>query len=268
MRKSTLAILIGIFVVINKLRSGSTAENQQKVRNAKELPPDTQKRSTTLIENPDNVRPRDNPIALKPAPAPPKFKKFVAIANLGIGILTLLVLVFQLKLFFDQKEIMKTQSKIMEQQTQFMEKSFLVSERAYVGVGEVKAHIPNREVLVMLQNIGKVPATAVKVKVQQFRATAEGTEQKGTISPWDAGEVELFPGTPMPVVISLEPFEQNEANAIFSKQAILYIVGTIEYMDGFGNSVKTTFAFEYNPPPQDRWVAHSDLSKIFKRPER
>ena len=225
--------------MINKFREGSKAENQRKVEDGKQLPAETQKHSTTLIENPDNLHPRDNPIALDPAAAPSRnwlkrkvrLKKSLEIANQGIAILAFFVLAFQAKLFLDQKEIMNAQSKTLEQQTQFMEKSFRVSERAYVGVGDVTAHIATREVLVMLQNIGKVPATALKVKGQQIRATADGTEQRGTIFTWDAGEVELFPGTPMPVVISLEPFEQNEMNAISSKQEILYIGGIIEYME-------------------------------------
>ena len=116
----------------------------------------------------------------------------------------------------------------------------------------------------MIQNIGQVPAAAVKLQGQHIRAPGQGTDPKGAVFRWEAGAVELFPGTPMPVVVSLEDVEQSELDAISSKTKILYIGGTIQYDDGFGNPEKTTFAFQYAPSPQDRWVAHSDLSKMFK----
>jgi len=183
--------------------------------------------------------------------------------------LAFFVIVIQSFILLQQKEIMNRQSETMSQQstlmdsqTRLMEKSFRVSERAYVGVAKVTVTLENREILILLHNIGHVPAGTVTVQGQQIRTTAEKKDPKGTVFRWDAGEVELFPGTEMPVVVSLEPFEQSEVDAIKNRKELLFIGGTIHYNDGFGNSEKTTFAFQYDPP--DRWIAHSDLSKMFK----
>jgi hypothetical protein len=153
---------------------------------------------------------------------------------------------------------------IYYKQSGLTQKSLRVSERAYVGVETVTADLENREILIKLQNIGHVPASTLSLQGQHIRATTKETDPQGAVFRWDAGAVELFPGTPMPVVVSLENVEQSELDAILSKTKILYIGGTIQYDDGFGNHEKTTFAFRYDPPPKDRWIAHSDLSKTFK----
>jgi hypothetical protein len=221
------------------------------------IAPDDQKRPSTGVHN---AAPSDNPIELDRAnniPSRPDklnrvrlhpwFKRWLPLINLIIAVFAFGVIV---------------------RQTQIMEKSFRVSERAYVGVTNVTANMATHEVLLVLENIGHVPAKAVNLQGQEIRAAPAGDNQKGSIFRWDAGEVQVFPGTPMNVVIPLEPFEQDEVNAISTKKEILYIGGTIRYEDGFGNGDSTTFAFQYNPPPTDRWTAHSDLSKLFKQRER
>ena len=189
---------------------------------------------------------------------------WVPLINVVVAILAFIVITLQGRIYNEQKEIMNKQSEFMDQQTRLMEKSFRVSGRAYVGVDSVRTDLERREILIMLQNIGHVPASAVKLKGQHIRATAKGNDPKGSVFRWDAGAVELFPGTPMPVVVSLEDVEQSELNAISSKTKILYIGGTVEYDDGFKNLEKTTFAFQYVPAPKNLWIAHSDLSKVFK----
>jgi hypothetical protein len=244
---------------------------------------EAQKQSTSSPECADTTLPA-NPVTTEPAfinrsqlrttldrfrvRSHLRFKQWretwVPLINVVVAVLAFIVITLQGRIYNEQKDIMNKQSEFMDQQTRLMEKSFRVSERAYVGVASVTANLETREILVMLQNIGHVPAAAVKLKGQHIRATAKEKDPKGVVFRWDAGAVELFPGTLMPVVVSLEDIEQSELDAISSKTKILYIAGTVEYDDGFKNPEKTTFAFQYVPPPQNRWIAHSDLSNVFK----
>lgn len=217
--------------------------------------PDDQKRSKAQVEGAQFLRPRVRFHLW--------FKRcretWIPIINLGIGMLAFFVIAFQAMIYTQQKEIMNKQSIIME-------KSFRVSTRAYVVISEVKLNLPTHEIVIMLNNNGHVPAGAIRLQVQDIRAT-EGNGPKGTVTPWNAGEVELLPGTTMPVVISLDPFEETEMKAISEKKEILYIRGMIHYDDGFGQLEKTTFAFQYIPSINS-WVTHSDLSKLFKEENR
>ena len=220
----------------------------------------------------------------------PLINAFVAVIGVIVAALTLFVLAFQLKLMDRQTEVMNSQTGVMNAQTGVMEKgltvseqslhAYRVSERAYVGVASLKANLEAAQIVIMLQNIGSIPAPAITAKGKEIRVTPStslGTtgsgetvneSVEGTEFWWEAGEVQLFPGTPIPVVVAMQRFTTDEVNAILSKKEILYVGGTIEYGDGFGNRDSTTFAFKYNPPPTDSWTAHSDLSKFFKQQQR
>lgn len=210
--------------------------------------------------------------------------------NVGISVLALLVIFAQAAIYFQQWRSMKKQSEVMKAQTDIMQQSlavsqqalldsqqtFRISERAYVGIASLTAKLKAGNIEIMLQNIGHVPAKAVKVEGQEIRAipaqgderTASGErvneQQRGSVFQWEAGEVQLFPGTPMPIVIS--SFKPDEVQAILAKKEILYLGGVIQYEDGFGKTESTTFAFKYDPS-NDRWIADRDLSRFFKRNE-
>ena len=176
-----------------------------------------------------------------------------------LPLLVFLVIVFQAVIMYRQTQTMDRQTAISDKQTVLMEKS----ERAYVGVATVKTDLKRREILVMLQNIGHVPASSLSIQGQQIRSTSEKKDPNGGVFRWDPGAVELFPGTQMPVSISLEGIEQSELDAISNKTKILFIGGTIHYNNGFGSRETTTFAFQYDPT-LDRWTPHSELSKFFQ----
>lgn len=214
-------------------------------------------------------------------------KTWMPTINVISGFLVLLVILAQATMYYQQRQIIDRQSQFMARQAGIMDHSLRlseqrlrVSERAYVGVASVSANMKAAEILVTLHNIGKVPANALKLEAQEIRVTpsanSEWTESKesvhekqmGSTFRWDAGDVQLFPGIPMPVGIPMRRFKQEEINAVLEKKEILYIGGTIQYEDGFGNGDSTTFAFEYTPPPNERWTAHSDLSKFFKHQDR
>jgi hypothetical protein len=203
------------------------------------------------------------------------------LGNLLLGVLAFIVLIFQLKIMDKQTDLMNTQTQVMQQGLTVSEHSlhaFRVSERAYVGVESLTANLKAGEIVIMLHNIGSVPAQAITVDVQEIRVTASTNiettdpgervnESLGSKFRWEAGEVQLYPGTPMPVVVSLEKFTEDEMIAIRERKETLYVGGTIQYEDGFGKSERTVFAFRYNAP-NDRWVVHSDLSRFFKQQDR
>lgn len=245
--------------------------NDPEGRGPAQAPPELQKQSSSdksaQIE-PIVTPPPEDPVTPNPAVTRQRERMtlnqlrarldpWLATINLGIAILGFVVIVLQSLIYIQQKDI-------MNQQSQLMEKSFRVSERAYVGVEKITANLENREILITLQNIGHIPAAAVKLQGQHIRGTQKEKDPRGAVFRWEAGAVELFPGTPMPVAVYLENVEQSDLDAISNKTKNLYIGGTIQYDDGFGNIEKTTFAFQYDPPPQNRWIAHSDLSRIFK----
>lgn len=187
--------------------------------------------------------------------------------NVCIAVLGLLIIFLQLR--------------IMDRQTDLMDHSLRVSERAYVGIASLTANWEAREVVIMLHNIGSVPAKGIKVRALEIRATPSNSDMAtqskekvyekldGSTFPWAAGEDifvnQLFPGPPMRVAIPLRGLEAEEMDAILKKQEILYVGGQITYDDGFGKGDSTIFAFEYTPPPNEAWTAHSDLSKFFKQ---
>jgi hypothetical protein len=204
----------------------------------------------------------------------------------AINVLALIVIFAQAMIYYQQRRVMNQQSEFMKTQTEIMKQSlaisqqtlldnqqtFRISERAYVGIANVTTNLKAGdtnlkagEIQILLQNIGHVPAKAIKLDGQEIRAMPTEDGHRGSVFHREAGEVQLFPGTPMPFVIS--SFKPDEVNAILSKKENLYIGGTIQYEDGFGNNESTTFAFRYDPS-NDRWIAHPDLSRFFKRNER
>jgi hypothetical protein len=202
-------------------------------------------------------------------------KTWLPAIEVSLAVLGLVVLALQLWLMFRQTAIMNAQTQLSDQSLH----AFRVSERAYVGVESLTADLKAGEVVIMLHNIGSVPAQTITVDVREIRVTPStnldttatgeriNESHKGSEFQWEAGEVQLFPGTPMPILVSLERFNEDEMNAITSKKEVLYVGGTIRYDDGFGKKDRTVFAFRYNPSNQ-KWTAHSDLSKVLKALEQ
>jgi hypothetical protein len=192
--------------------------------------------------------------------------------------LAVVIVLFQSFIMYRQTKIMNTQTRIMDGALRVSEQSldaFRLSERAHVGVASLTANLEASEIVIVLQNIGSVPAQAIPLEGEEIRvktsagldSTASGERvnesQQGSDFHWDAGKVKLSPGTPMPVVVSLKQFNEDEVNAIKTKKQLLYVGGTIQYEDGFGNRESAAFAFQYDAPNQ-RWIVHSGLSRFFR----
>jgi len=147
----------------------------------------------------------------------------------------------------------------MVEQANIMKDGLYINERAYVSVASLVTNMKDGHVTVTFENIGKVPADKIKVKVQAMRQTKEVS----IVSTYyfEAGQ-QLFPGSlKMRVVVPLENFKQAESARILARAETLFVRGTIEYEDGFGIFDTTTFGFEYSPPPNEGWTARSDLIK-------
>jgi hypothetical protein len=209
---------------------------------------------------------------------------WVPVMNLVIALCALVVIAFQSWINNEQAKTMNEQSQFMREQTQFIrlqtqimektfglsEKSLRISERAYVSVSSLTAKLADKQVVIELGNNGTLPATAINVEANVYRATPSSGESKikdvvSRKTLWDAGAVALFPGNiRMPVVISLQDFTQEEMKAVSGKKETLYVGGMVRYKDRNGTDDSTPFAYEYDPV-NDTWIANSDLSKLFDK---
>ncbi|TAK00627.1 hypothetical protein EPO44_09625 [bacterium] len=141
------------------------------------------------------------------------------------------------------------------QQWQMMRASLTVSQRAYVGVHSLQMDLSSGQVLVMLENMGKVPAQDIKVSAHTSQE-AEGKIRTSAHPTFEAGHTQLFPGTfKIQVPIPLKDFTPQEASNILTGRTTLYVAGKIQYGDGFGNPQTSDFAFRYVPPPHEGWTA-------------
>jgi len=167
-----------------------------------------------------------------------------------------------------QAIIYQQQRKIMDQQVQQSERSLRISERAYVGVASITPDFDRKEVLIMIENIGKVPARNVNVEAHAYRQLAgqPSGSVNGSTKYFEAGSVQLFPGSlKMAVVVPMPNMRPEEAKGILTGTDNFYVAGTIKYEDGFGGFDRTNFAFRYTPPPKERWTADSDLAKQLEK---
>jgi hypothetical protein len=179
-------------------------------------------------------------------------------------VMTFVVSLITLAVITAQAIIYQQQRKIMDQQVQQSERSLRLSERAYVSVASLTPDFDRKEVLIMIENIGKVPARNVNVEAHAYRQLAD--QLSGSTKYFDAGGVQLFPGSlKMAVVIPMPNMRPEEAKGILTRTDSFYVAGTIKYEDGFGGFDKTNFAYRYNPPPNERWTADSDLAKQLEK---
>lgn len=186
-------------------------------------------------------------------------------------IATVVIIAAQAWIYNEQRKLMNSTQTVMFEQADIMKKGLYVNERAYVGVASLSANMKDGQVTVTLENIGKIPADKIRVKLQAMRETKElsqemsqelSQKQSHISTYYFAPGQQLFPGSlKMPVVVTLKDFKPIDGARILAKTEILFVRGTIEYEDGFGFSNITDFGFEYSPRPKEGWTARSDLAK-------
>jgi hypothetical protein len=165
--------------------------------------------------------------------------------------ITLLVSVMVLIIILAQAFIYNQQRQIMSRQAQDTEDS----QRALVSVASITADFVKGEIVLLLENSGRVPAMNLKVEAKEYRLT---NALVGSKTKFDAGWVSLFPGSfKMRVLVVMSKFKPEEVKAIQTKSESLVVTGKIQYRDRFGNA-EEFFAFEYTPPNNADWVAMSN----------
>jgi len=169
--------------------------------------------------------------------------------TLLISLAALYIITKQAWIYDQQRRLMDETKTVLAEQTELIR----VAQRAYVGVENVtNPDFEDRRIFITVENVGHVPARNVAIQV--WVATVNGT---GSIT--KRFEDLLFPGAlKMQVAVSLSDFQESDIEEIKSKKRTLFVIGTIEYDDGFGRQ-KTHFGFEYKPPPNERWVLRSDV---------
>ncbi|SRR6266446_635067 len=162
----------------------------------------------------------------------------------------------QRRVMTEQTDIIRKQSLIYEEQLKVMTEQtdiIRVAQRAYVGVAKITAYLPERFVVLAFENAGHVPANEVTITIWEM------TNKNRSGSTTYRKEEQLFPGIPrMEVSVSLDDLQPEDISEIMAKKQKLYVLGTIEYDDGFGKQ-KLHFGYEYQPPPNEFWNVRSDI---------
>lgn len=180
------------------------------------------------------------------------FPLFSQLATVIISLAALFVIIKQALIYDQQRELMSQTQRAMDEQTSIIR----VSQRSYVGVASITADLNERQIILAFENVGRIPADNIEVEIWESRRKA-GENSLGSIT--RVKQKRLFSGSlKMEVVIPLDKLQVADISDIAARREKLYVIGKIEYEDGFGRQ-ETEFAFEYGPPPNERWIARSDL---------
>jgi hypothetical protein len=182
-----------------------------------------------------------------------------------ISFIALLIVATQAWIYHQQLKVMSGQLNSMQEaqtemraQTEIMKKSFFMN-RASVGIASPIANLKAGQITIVLENVGRLPADKIQVEFRESRRIADRTSH-GSMQPLNPGQ-QLIPGGKLPIVVQLDGFDPKEVDNIAAKIEKLYISGVITYDDGFGNSTKTVFGFEYIPKPNEAWTPRAELIK-------
>ncbi|HEY5885139.1 MAG TPA: hypothetical protein VIT88_10655 [Pyrinomonadaceae bacterium] len=176
--------------------------------------------------------------------------KWSQAATVVIGIAAILISLATLIVVRRQTWIYDEQLKLMAEQRDITRKS----ERAYVGVAMLDADLKNGKVSVLLQNVGRIPATRINVKLLESRHRPD-RKGIGTIAPQQFEGEQIFGTLKMRLSLPLDRFQPGEGDDIMAKREILSVVVTIQYHDGFAMAEKTEFRFQFDGPASTDWTA-------------
>lgn len=158
-----------------------------------------------------------------------------------------------------QASASRTSANSAEQSLQTARRSMIVGSRAYIGINSIQADLKRGQITFWLENIGRIPATNIKVSggtalPQNTVGGPEGFEYLMN-EILDLGAAELFPGTfRLPVVTWIKDFNPETEMLILSRKRILHVMCMISYDNGFEGRSESLFIFYYLPPPDDKWI--------------
>jgi hypothetical protein len=174
-------------------------------------------------------------------------------------------------------EKMEAQSEILRKQAKSMDESVVFGLRAYVGVHSIEMDLAAKRIFIQIENIGKVPASEIKVDVEMdIRIALACTPVGYTASPWskpdainllsiplryDYGHAKLFPGNlKIKLIVPLDRWLTDEELFLIQQGHARFIVrGNINFCDGFNMDKNTAFALRYSHRV-DCWLPHPVLS--------
>jgi hypothetical protein len=158
-----------------------------------------------------------------------------------------------------QSIIVAEQVEIMRRQAKSMDESVVFGLRAYVGVHSVGVsfHYSAERVTLKIENIGKVPASKIKIEVfaeieTQIENSTDASKvfEKTLIAYYfaDYGGNKLFPGNlPIQIVMPFrDDFDVERHHVLIEEgRERLIVRGNINFFDGFNADKNTLFAFRY-----------------------
>lgn len=175
--------------------------------------------------------------------------RFAQAATVVVGIAAVLISLATLIVVRRQTWIYDEQRKLMAEQRDITRKS----ERAYVGVAMLDADFKSGKVSVLLQNVGRIPATKINVELLESRHRPDRSGI-GTMAPQPFEGEQIFGTLKMRLSLPLD-LQPGEADDIIAKRETLTVVVTIQYHDGFDMAEKTEFRFRFDGPASTDWTA-------------
>src|SRR6267378_3614585 len=116
------------------------------------------------------------------------FPILAQVTTVVISLAALYVIQKQAWIYEDQRKLMSETKTVMAEQTEIIR----IAQRSSVGVAGVTAELKERQVILMLENVGHIPADNIKVQVWEARRTM-GKNSPGSIT-YIEGQ-RLFPGS-------------------------------------------------------------------------
>lgn len=145
-----------------------------------------------------------------------------------------------------------------------MDRSLVVGTRAYVGIHSIGIDFTAKRVFVQIENIGKVPASEIKVGVvMEVHIPEKWIRMVEVPSNWgkkgggktlavpfgyDYGKTKLFPGNlNITILILLNDWYISDKHLDLIKEgrAQLVVRGNINFSDGFNSGKNSPFALRY-----------------------
>ena len=199
--------------------------------------------------------------------------------------LALVVIVVQVVIYAQQAEFMRQQAKTLEEQREVSDRlagiaqqALKIGERAYVGVHSINEDFKNDRIILMAENTGNVPAESLKVSGQVWVIIPKQSGLAGMKAGFDHANcsfsksfynTRLFRGNlKSRIVIDLLKIALTNKTYIPSVTAglgTLWLIGSIEYGDGFDSGQITQFAFTYQ---SGEWAGASINDPELKRAKK
>jgi hypothetical protein len=156
----------------------------------------------------------------------------------------------------------------VRKQAKTMDEAFKIPNRAYVGLHSIDFDVNARRIIILVENIGRLPADDIVINLRleigmpenlkqcirpdrKIAAGAQGGERVFDVNLPDSkyGKFKLFQGNyKIPIMIRFER-EENLTEAEFAQiasgNARLTVYGNISFTDGFNSGQKSKFALRY-----------------------